>query len=181
MAQSTSPAACKPILVALDLSDRSSPCLSQGCEMAAKLGQPLVLVHVVHETAENTGMYRRYQKASDTTPIHDIARTMLQERVAAFRASHDGLEQVCDIQLVVVGGIPETRILELAGRYDAGMVVMCSHNRRGLSHWLYGSVTESVVRNAVCPVVVVGREEKPFAPVTFHRPPAPETTAVQGA
>ena len=180
MAESTSQAACKPVLVALDLSERSSPCLSHGCEMAAKLGQPLILVHVVHETTESMGMYRRYHKASDTTPLHDIARSMLEDRVAAFRESHDGLEHVCDIRLAVVGGVPETRIPELAKRYDAGMIVMCSHNRRGLSHWLDGSVTESVVRNAVCPVVVVGREEKPFAPVSFHRPSATETSAAHG-
>ena len=35
------------------------------------------------------------------------------------------------------------------------LVVMGSHGRSGLSHLLVGSVAESVVRHAPCPVLVV--------------------------
>lgn len=169
-----------PVLVALDLSERSEPCLAHACELAVKFGRPLILAHVVHETAETAGMYRRHQKSFDTTPIHDIARAMLEERVKEFRETCDGLDQVCKIQLAIVDGLPETRLVELSTRYDASMIVMCSHNRRGLSHWLYGSVTEFVVRNAACPVVVVGQGDGAFAPLTVHRPLAPQVAAVQG-
>ena len=180
MGQSKPTFKSNPVLVALDLSERSEPCLTHACEMAVKFGRPLILAHVVHETANNAGMYRRHQKTIDTTPIQDIARAMLEERLADFRESCDGLDNVCEIELVVVDGIPETRLVELAALYDASMVVMSSHNRRGLSHWLYGSVTESVVRNAGCPVVVVGQGDGANAPLTFHRPLAPQVAAVQG-
>ena len=169
-----------PVLVALDLSERSEPCLVHACEMAVKFGRPLVLAHVVHETADNVGMYRRHQKTVDTTPLQDIARDMLEELVANFRTNCDGLDQVCEIRLAVTDGVPETRLVELAARYDVSMIVMSSHNRRGLSHWFYGSVTEAVVRNASCPVVVVGRGKGDFAPLTVHRPLAPQVAAVQG-
>lgn len=169
-----------PVLVALDLSEHSEPCLAHACEMAVKFGRPLILAHVVHENANNAGMYRRHQKTVDTTPIRDIAHAMLEERLARFRDSCHGLDKVCEIKLVVVDGVPETRLVELAARYDASMVVMSSHNRRGLSHWLYGSVTEYVVRNASCPVVVVGQGDGAFAPLTVHRPLAPQVAAIQG-
>lgn len=170
----------KPVLVALDLSERSEACLAHGCEMAAKFGRPLVLAHVVHENAENAGMYRRHQSTCDTTPIHDIARAMLEERVAAFRASREALDQVCEIQLAVVDGLPETRIVELATRCNASMIVMCSHNRRGLNHWLYGSVAESIMRDAPCPVVTIGRGDGAFNPLTVHRPAAREAAVLHG-
>jgi nucleotide-binding universal stress UspA family protein len=180
MDQITPPVNAKPVIVALDLSERSEHCLSHGCEMARKFGQPLVLVHVVHEDVGSTGMYRRHQKTKDTTPIHDIARAMLEERVAAFREAPGGLDRICDVQLVVVDGLPETRIVELAARYDASMVVMCSNNRRGLSHWLFGSVTETVVRRATCPVVVVGQGDGELDPVSVQHPLAPVATAAHG-
>ena len=148
--------------------------------MATKFGQPLILVHVVHETGDTTGMYRRHHTARDTLPLSDIAEAMLEEQAAAFRADR-GSDFACEIELVVVTGIPETRIIELAERYDASMIVMRSHNRRGLSHWLYGSVTESVVRHAPCPVVVVGNQETSFAPLTVHRPRARDSATPQGA
>ena len=140
MANQTLSANDKPVLVASDLSDRSWSCLAQGCDMAAKFGRPLIMVHVVHETGDTTGMYRRHHTASDTLPLSDIAKAMLEEQVAAFRAGQ-GSDFACEIALVVVTGVPESRIVELAERYDASMIVMRSHNRRGLSHWLYGSVT----------------------------------------
>jgi nucleotide-binding universal stress UspA family protein len=170
----------KPVLVASDFSERSWSCLAQGCEMAAKFGQPVILVHVVHETGDTTGMYRRHHLARDTLPLSDIAKSMLEEQVAAFRAGHSS-DFACNIGLVVVTGIPETRIVELAERYDASMIVMRSHNRRGLSHWIYGSVTESVVRHAPCPVVVVGNHETSFAPLTVHRPRVSDSATAPGA
>jgi nucleotide-binding universal stress UspA family protein len=134
--------------------------------MAARFGRPLLVAHVVHETAETAGMYRRYHKTRDTTPMYDIARAMLEERVAAFGKDNDDLDRVPEVRLLVVPGLPENRIPELAERHDVGMIVMCSQHRRGLRHWLYGSVTERVARRATCPVVIVADDVGPPAPVT---------------
>lgn len=172
----------KPILVALDLSERSEPCLSYGCEMAAKFGQPLILLHVVHETDETAGMYRRHHKSNDTAPLRDIAGAMLGEHVAQFRENGAGLDRVCDVKTIVVDGLPETRILELAERFDVSMIVMCSHNRQGLSRFLNGSVTESVLRRASQPVVVIGPEEIVRTnPHFLRRSPEGNATAVASA
>lgn len=167
----------KPIIAALDFSERSEACLSHGCQMARKLSQPLILAHVVHEDAESAGMYRRHQKAIDTTPIHDIALAMLEERAAAFRRASDEFDRICEVQLVVVNGLPETRIPELAAHYDASMIVLCGRNRRGLSRWLSGSITETVLRRAPCPVVVVGQGDGELASLTVQRPLAPVAAA----
>lgn len=171
----------KPVIAALDFSERSEACLIQGCEMAQKLGQPLILAHVVHEDAESTGMYRRHQKTIDTTPIHDIALAMLEERAAAFRQASDGLDRICEIQLVVVNGLPDSRIPELAAHYDASMIVLCGRNRRGLSRWLSGSITETVLRRAPCPVVVVGQGDGGLNSFAVQRPLAPVAAAARSS
>jgi nucleotide-binding universal stress UspA family protein len=46
-------------------------------------------------------------------------------------------------------------IVEQARRSGAGLIVMGSHGRHGLSHALLGSVAEKVVQHAPCPVLIV--------------------------
>jgi nucleotide-binding universal stress UspA family protein len=46
-------------------------------------------------------------------------------------------------------------IVHLAGDLEAGLVVMGSRGRGGISRALMGTVSDSVVRHAHCPVLVV--------------------------
>jgi nucleotide-binding universal stress UspA family protein len=60
---------------------------------------------------------------------------------------------------IVESGDPLRTILRLAeeARYD--VIVMGTHGRRGVSHLLLGSVAESVVRRAPCPVLTIRHHE----------------------
>jgi nucleotide-binding universal stress UspA family protein len=63
-------------------------------------------------------------------------------------------------------GVPDREIVELAEKLGAGLVVMGSRGRGGIRRALMGSVSDSVVRHAHCPVLVVRtenseREEEP--------------------
>jgi nucleotide-binding universal stress UspA family protein len=46
-------------------------------------------------------------------------------------------------------------IVKLAGEQAVDLIVMGSHGRTGLRRLLMGSVTEKVIGNAPCPVLVV--------------------------
>jgi nucleotide-binding universal stress UspA family protein len=180
MAQSKPSKQSKPILVALDLSDHSLRVLSDAYRLAASLGQPLLVAHVVHETAETIGMYHHHQMTTDTTPMHDLARAMLESQVAAFRAECADLDRIGDVQLVVVDGIPQTRIPEVAERFGADLIVMGSRRRRGLNRLLHPSVSEEVGRHAPCRVVLVD-EEAPAPSDTPYGPAEGHTAAAHGA
>lgn len=52
-------------------------------------------------------------------------------------------------------GRSHTAIVERTRLAGAGLIVMGSHSRRGLSHALLGSVAEKVVQHAPCPVLVI--------------------------
>jgi nucleotide-binding universal stress UspA family protein len=41
-------------------------------------------------------------------------------------------------------------------------MVIATHGRTGLTHALFGSVAEKVIRKAPCPVLVVKRDEREF-------------------
>jgi len=57
------------------------------------------------------------------------------------------------------GQLPEDGILQAAIRNEVDLIVMGSHGRTGLKRLLMGSVTERVIGQAPCPVLVVKRRE----------------------
>jgi nucleotide-binding universal stress UspA family protein len=50
---------------------------------------------------------------------------------------------------------PVSEILFFARHYNADLIAMATHGRKGLSRLLHGSVTESVLEQAPCPLLVV--------------------------
>lgn len=57
------------------------------------------------------------------------------------------------VESVVRAGVPHEEILDATRELDADLVVMGTHGRTGLEHYLIGSVAERIVRR--CPVPVV--------------------------
>jgi nucleotide-binding universal stress UspA family protein len=55
----------------------------------------------------------------------------------------------------VVEGDPKSLILDLAEQWNADLIVVGSHGRRGLDRFLLGSVSEAVARHARCSVEIV--------------------------
>jgi nucleotide-binding universal stress UspA family protein len=73
-----------------------------------------------------------------------VERTAEQLRSKGFEAT-----------AVVEEGEPKSRILEIARNWPADLIVLGSHGRKGLLHFLMGSVSDAVVRHAPCSVEVV--------------------------
>ncbi|MBI2816709.1 MAG: universal stress protein [Acidobacteria bacterium] len=67
-----------------------------------------------------------------------------------------------EVHLLVNGGDVVAHILESADRYHADLLVMGTHGHKGFNRFILGSVTERVVRQARCPVLVVSRPERGF-------------------
>ncbi len=52
-------------------------------------------------------------------------------------------------------GVPDTDIVRAARELGVDLIVMVTHGRTGLEHFVLGSVTEHVIRDAHCPVLVL--------------------------
>ena len=52
-------------------------------------------------------------------------------------------------------GDPKSKIIEDAHKWRADLIVIGSHGRKGLEHFLLGSVSEVVARHASCSVEIV--------------------------
>lgn len=122
------------LLVGADLSPMMQPSLAWAGVLAAASGAELTAVHVV------------------TSHAGAAERDQLQKIHAAFR--NLGLDEV-DLDAELLIGDPDLRIREMAEEEDADLLVTASHGRSGPVRMLVGSVTESLVRRAPCPVFTV--------------------------
>jgi nucleotide-binding universal stress UspA family protein len=59
------------------------------------------------------------------------------------------------VTVAVEEGDPKSEILEFAKDWGADLIVLGSHGRKGLEHYLMGSVSEAVARYAECSVEIV--------------------------
>lgn len=57
---------------------------------------------------------------------------------------------------------PVDEILHFAKQYSADLIAMATHGRSGLARFLFGSVTENVLRHAPCPMLIVRTPDGPL-------------------
>ncbi|QFU24242.1 universal stress protein [Shewanella eurypsychrophilus] len=137
------------ILCPTDFSETASHALSYAIEMANFYHVGIRLVHVVDQPIGNDN----YQILAITP--EELAQGM--ELAAAEKMQRLLNELNCEltVETVIRRGSAIEQILEDAEKNNVGMIVMASHGRTGLAHFLHTNVAEAVVNEAKCPVLVV--------------------------
>lgn len=83
-----------------------------------------------------------------------------RERAAsAIENTEEWLPEAVERTSEIRAGDPKTEILAYAEEAGVDLVVMGTHGRTGLDHYLIGSVAEKVVRRSPVPVLTVRMEE----------------------
>jgi nucleotide-binding universal stress UspA family protein len=141
----------RKILVPTDFSAASDAAFRYAGEIAARFGGSIHMLHVIEEPIV-TGALGTEVFLPDAQ-VHEQLRTdaerQIDERLPApLRAR---LKASSDIALGPTAGT----IVSVAEEYGADLIVLGSHGRTGMAHLLLGSVAESVVRKAPCPVLTV--------------------------
>jgi nucleotide-binding universal stress UspA family protein len=96
----------------------------------------------------------------------DIAEEMLDELLTKLRGKHPDLTALKTARTRLVQGLPGARIIEIAAQERAAMILMGTHGRSGIAHFLQGSVAEHVSKHARVPVTTV--REKVVMPVKLN-------------
>lgn len=145
-------------LAAVDFSDDSRAALLWACEFAACVGGKLVVLHVVHDPADQPGYYRNDQD-KPLQPMEQAAEAMLENFLADLQRDHPELTALGSAEKMLLTGLPPGRIVEAAELLHAKLIVIGSRGMTGLPHLMQGSVSERVVELASGPVVVVKSPE----------------------
>ncbi|MGQ0554769.1 MAG: universal stress protein [Nitrospiraceae bacterium] len=137
----------KRVLVPVDFSDCSLDALEYGALIAQRSNASLKLLHVLEP--ESCGL--------DFTLPHmaqrESSKAAITKRLSDFVSTLTSLGLASDF--LMSGGLPADSILDAARSQSVDVIVMGTHGRRGLSHALFGSVAESVLRRSSCPVLTV--------------------------
>jgi len=141
--------AIKRILVPIDLSANSLAGLDYAVALAKAVRAEIYVLYVVEPlyyamsefAAPAVGELLEEQRRSSRAEL-----TRLEQRYAARKVPLRILQQV---------GTAHQTVVANAKRLKADLIVMATHGRTGVSHFLLGSVAERVVRAASCPVLTV--------------------------
>ncbi len=145
----------KPILVPVDFSPHSEAALLKACELAKCPKLPIVVLHVVHDPGDMPSYFSKIAKRKQLGRVEDVAAEIFAEFIHSIKKKHPDNKVLKKIDTMMVRGLPVTRIIQVADKINASMVVMGSLGRTGLDHVLLGSKAEQVVRLCKVPVTIV--------------------------
>jgi nucleotide-binding universal stress UspA family protein len=143
----------KSILVPLDGSELAESVLPAVAGFAKKLELPVILLRVYSLPASAFMFGHGYYGLDMTafmTLVKDDARDYLEKKAAEIKALG-----VDDVSCVTKEGLGADEIIKLASEASDRLIALCSHGRSGVSRWVLGSVTETVVRHTANPVLVL--------------------------
>ena len=145
------------ILLATDASEEAALAARTATDIADKTGSELHLV-LVGLSAAYVGMGPPEIAdipAPSQQELNEEAQRLLDAQAEQIKA-HGGTVAQAHLRI----GRPDEQIVALAEEIGAGLIVMGSRGLGGIRRLLMGSVSDSVVRHAHCPVLIVRAQKR---------------------
>lgn len=146
------------ILVPVDYTGCAYEVVASAADLAGRLGSDVVLLYVVKMPAGLSPDAVIHPHGSPgaikaVEYLDEDARAHLDPFVQIFR------DAGCAVSIALEHGDVCEAILSACTRTGASLIIMGTHGRKGLRRLVEGSVAESVIRQANCPVVTVRTQE----------------------
>ena len=140
----------KTILVPIDFGDCSLAAVRYAKQLAEKFDGGIHLLYVIPDSALilPDAILPSLASVPDVGALQGHAASGLKDLIA-----REGLPEGTTHESRF--GSPADEIIECAKGKRADLVVIGTHGRGALAHFLLGSVAERVVRHAPCPVLTV--------------------------
>ncbi len=125
----------KKIICAVDFSASSDAVVRYAATLHGEAAE-LILLHVAPEESNNDGMLREL--------LHEFSR-------------YSDILSQNDVKLLFAleHGEAASTILAYAREHKAEMIILGSHGKSAIGRLLVGSTAETVMRKAICPVVIL--------------------------
>lgn len=138
----------KTILVAVDGSKYSDKAVRYASAIGPPLGAEVILLYIVPMLVS-------------ATPYHDIQsdRPFLElQRVGEEileRSKNLALSLGCEVEALLDHGEPARRIIDIAAERKVDLIIMGSRGISGFKRLFVGSISDKVIKQAFCPVMIV--------------------------
>jgi len=140
------------ILLATDGSDEAKQATQTAAELSKATGSEVHVIYTLPTPAELIGhhFYSEETRESLIGGAERDAETFLKEQAEQIKSAGGKV-----VETHLRSGSPDKEILRAAEALDIGLIVIGSRGLGAISRALMGSVSDSVVRHAHCPVLVV--------------------------
>ena len=135
------------ILLAVDGSKEATLAAQTAVELSEKTGSDLHVIHAWQPIPHYA--YPSLAPEGYRPPYEEGAREILEAQVERIKAAGGNVAQTH-----LRPGAAAKEIVDLAEDIGAGLIVMGSRGLGGIRRALMGSVSDSVVRHAHCPVLI---------------------------
>lgn len=141
----------RQVLVPTDGSRCAEAALEVGVDLAARAGTPLSVLSVVETTRRDANV----RSSASRARVRDRGRSVVD--TAVTQARERGHANVSGV--VETGSSVPAVVKEYIAEKDVDLLVVGTHGRTGLDRYLFGGVTEQLVRTSPVPVLTVREPE----------------------
>lgn len=144
----------KRILIAVDNSTCAEKAAKTGYEMAVKFDAQVALINIIEPTPATVNpdftlapvFFEAYDNSEENSHL------LLKE----IENKHSQGVNTTYLSIIDTAG---HGIVQQAEDWHADLIVIGTHGRSGLYHFLMGSVAEHVARKSACPVLIVPNKD----------------------
>lgn len=140
------------VVAAVDRSERASAVVREAAALGEAFDEPVDVVHVLTREEFVSLERTNVSETGEAVPVEGIVGTA--ENIAEEAIT----EAAVDATAVGLMGDPADEIVEYAHDRDARYVVVAGRKRSPVGKALFGSVVQSVLLSAECPVVSLRAE-----------------------
>ena len=148
MSETAEPVKIERILVAVDGSEYSNKAVKYACALGYQFDVEIILLYVVSMLVSATP----YNDTVSDQPFLALQRVG-EDILSHAKDLADSLS--CKVTDLITYGDPATRIIEVAEEKQVDMIIMGSRGISGIKRLFVGSVSDKVVNQASCPVLLV--------------------------
>lgn len=142
----------RKLFVAIDFSPSSDEALRHAHERSRATGAKLAVCHIVPNELRSNLLFPQISRIE---ALNLPLATQQIADAASARVTEITGRSPEDFDLIVDDGKPQALILRSAEEWLADLVIMGSHGQTSAANVLLGSVTDSVIRHAHCPVLII--------------------------
>ncbi len=143
------------ILVAIDLSSASQKILNKAKTLAIALPAKVCLLHVVEGDPDFL------DDEPDSHGTSDQGQKEFPQEHKDLQKEVDRLRQSgIDTKGLLTQGSVVDVILQKSKQLEIDIIIVGTHGHGGVHHMIFGSVSEGVLRNTSCPVLVIPTHER---------------------
>ncbi len=149
----------KKVICPTDFSEPARQGLLAGIEMVEKFSAELIMVHVIAPIPMIVGTYSLTGAHLPQVAGTQYPEMLQQMETGAGKAMNELIQSVVPPHIHpvqhILQGRPAEEIIHLAESESADLIVIATHGHSGLDRFLFGSVTERVMRKAHCHVMAI--------------------------